>query len=112
MKKLIAILVVLVAVLSLVTCQDDIKYGGTIEVTNNFTITVLGVTGTTPIEVTVVKDLDTKNDNKKVIDAGETVKWHFEKDGVYTVGCLVALYLKPVSLVGGNTVKLTIPDPE
>jgi hypothetical protein len=103
MKKVIILIgVVLVAALMLASCQ--IEYGGTIKVKNNYKI--LGVA--VPIDVTVIQGTDTTNDNKKTIEVGKTATWHFEKDGVYTVGCVIPPYVKPVTLLGGNTVELTI----
>jgi hypothetical protein len=104
MKKLFIIAVLLTAAIALASCKD--LKGGTIEVTNSYTLGGVNM----PVLVTINKDV---KDNKviKEINYGATEKFSFDEDGYYTVLAATASippFTESFYLLGGSTKQVTV----
>ncbi|MDR0494708.1 MAG: hypothetical protein LBG95_03670 [Treponema sp.] len=112
MKKLLIVLALFAAAMVLGSCSKETG-GGTIEITNNYSQTVEGVTIQFPIKVSIVKSLIPDTKPTEEIGKGETRSFSFDEDGTYTVyaawGVVPLLGLgEKVSLSGNGTVKITV----
>ena len=101
MKKLaIAIIGLVFAALVFGACE--IKTGGTIEVTNGHTSAAI---------IMADKSLTVPNtDGMEAVKAGETIRFTFNDDGIYTVYSFFTVIPKSdtVSLFGGETKRITV----
>jgi hypothetical protein len=96
--KLFAVVFAAALVLTLTSCPDLLKTGGTIEVTNESSLTTL-VTITTP----------NLGVDPKTISAGATETWSFDDNGLYLILAVPGTASKSqVTLLGGSTEKITV----
>ena len=110
--KLFGIVLVTATVLLLSSCEDIVKKGGTIYVTNNYKLLGEGM----PNSVIIVKGVnfenalnDLKDGKGTPIRYGETKEFHFDEDNSYTVTALLPLgFFKICVLTLGSTDRVTI----
>jgi hypothetical protein len=111
--KLLGILV-LFAALAFASCSEK---GGTIEVTNEYKTTVLGVTATATVDVSIYKGTNALGDpiKKETITSGKTTTFTIDEDGTYLAvatvsGTIIPVWtsIPPIVLLAGNTVKVTV----